>query len=451
MRLRTRIQLSTTVVLIVLLIVANTSIYFIFKNSAITSEINRLTNTSNNTVIELNKKSNLSMEQVLQAYLISNGMIRIVDQNNNPTIQVTTNKDKDYRNIPSKYDDDQFEEVIQYKDSMFVVVSIPTFNENGAIVNLQVVENVDILFGNINDLKWVFVYATVIVIIILFLTSRLLGRVITSPIQRLTQTMDLIEKDGSFEKILIMHEAKDELTEMAMTFNRMIKRLEKSYTKQEQFVSDASHELKTPLTVIDSYVKLLKRWGKDRPDILEEAIDSIASESSRMKYLTEQFLQLAKSEECIENEKNTVNIVPIVEETIHRLQQAYKHEIHLKNEQREIHMNIHEQSFVQLLIILLDNAKKYSDNQIKVELKEWKKGVSISVTDKGIGIPFEAQAHVFDRLYRVDKTRNRKTGGSGLGLSIAKRIVEHHDGDITLESVEGNGSTFTFTLPKLEV
>ncbi|MCM3653863.1 ATP-binding protein [Metabacillus litoralis] len=449
MRLRTRIQLSTTVVLIVLLIVANTSIYFIFKNSAITSEINRLTNTSNNTVIELNKKSNLSMEQVLQAYLISNGMIRIVDQNNNPTIQVTTNND--YRNIPSKYDDDQFEEVIQYKDSMFVVVSIPTFNENGAIVNLQVVENVDILFGNIIDLKWVFVYATVIVIIILFLTSRLLGRVITSPIQRLTQTMDLIEKDGSFEKILITHEAKDELTEMAMTFNRMIKRLEKSYTKQEQFVSDASHELKTPLTVIDSYVKLLKRWGKDRPDILEEAIDSIASESSRMKYLTEQFLQLAKSEECIENEKNTVNIVPIVEETIHRLQQAYKHEIHLKNEQHEIHMNIHEESFVQLLVILLDNAKKYSDNQIKVELKEWKKGVSISVTDKGIGIPFEAQAHVFDRLYRVDKTRNRKTGGSGLGLSIAKRIVEHHDGDITLESVEGNGSTFTFTLPKLEV
>jgi two-component system, OmpR family, sensor histidine kinase ArlS len=216
-------------------------------------------------------------------------------------------------------------------------------------------------------------------------------------------------------------------------------------------VSDASHELKTPLTVIDSYVKLLKRWGKERPDILEEAINTIASESSRMKYLTEQLLQLAKSEEIIENEKETVNIVPIVEKTIQRLQQAFQHEIHYKNEQCEIHMNIHEPSFVQLLVILLDNAKKYSDHHIRVEVKEWKETVSILVVDKGIGIPLEAQAQVFDRLYRVDKTRSRKTGGSGLGLSIAKRIVEQHDGDITLESVEGKGSTFTVTLPKLEV
>ncbi|WP_338448613.1 ATP-binding protein [Niallia oryzisoli] len=445
MRLRTRIQLSATVVLMVL-IIANTLIYFIFKNSVISSEINRLTNTTVNTVKELNTHSHLSMEQVLQAYLISDGMIRVVNSSHNPIIQAATNSD--YFKIPSKYDDDQFEEVVQYKDSMYVVVSIPTINENGEIVNLQVVENVDVLFGNINDLKWVFLYTTIIVIIILSLTSRLLVRMISFPIQRLTQTMNLIEKDGSFEKILVANDSKDELSEMAMTFNRMITKLEKSYLKQEQFVSDASHELKTPLTVIDSYVKILKRWGKERPDILEEAIDSIGSESSRMKYLTEQLLLLAKSEECIENEKLKTNIVPIVEKTIHRLQQAFKHEIYLKNEQREIHMNIHEPSFVQVLVILLDNAKKYSDDHIKVELKEWEESVSIKVTDKGIGIPFEAQAHVFDRLYRVDKTRSRKTGGSGLGLSIAKRIVEQHDGYINLESAEGYGATFTITLPK---
>jgi two-component system, OmpR family, sensor histidine kinase ArlS len=445
MRLRTRIQLSMAVVLMVL-ITANTSIYFIFKNSVITSEMNRLTNKTVNTLKELNTHSNLSMEQVLEAYLISNGMIRVVNSGHNPIIQVTTSND--YLNIPSKYDDDQFEEVVQYKDSMYVVVSIPTINENGAIVNLQIVENVDALFGNINELKWVFIYTTIIVIIIFSLTSRFLGRMISFPIKRLTQTMNVIEKDGSFEKILIAHHTKDELSEMAMTFNRMITRLEKSYLKQEQFVSDASHELKTPLTVIDSYVKILKRWGKERPDIVEEAIDSIGAESSRMKYLTEQLLLLAKSEECIENEKGKVNIVPIVEKTIHRLQQAFKHEIYLKNEQREIQMYIHEPSFVQVLVILLDNAKKYSDDDIKVELKEWEESVSIMVMDIGVGIPFEAQAHVFDRLYRVDKTRSRKTGGSGLGLSIAKRIVEQHNGHITLESVEGCGATFTVTLPK---
>ncbi|MBM7585486.1 signal transduction histidine kinase [Bacillus pakistanensis] len=449
MRLRRRIQLSTTVVLIMLLIAANTSIYFIFKNTTITSEINRLTNTLNNTVLQIHENPNSSMEQVLQAYLISDGMLRIVDRDNNSTIQVTRNKG--YQHIQRKYDDDQFEKVVRYKDSMFMVVSIPIINENGAIVNLQVVENVDVLFENINDLKWVLLYTTIIVIMILSLTSRFLGRWISFPIQRLTETMSVIEKEGSFENIAITHDTKDELTEMAMTFNRMIIRLEKSYSKQEQFVSNASHELKTPLTVIDSYVKLLKRWGKERPDILEEAINTISSESSRMKYLTEQLLQLATSEEIIENEKETVNIVPIIEKTIQRLQQAFQHEIHYKNEQSEIHINIHEQSFVQLLVILLDNAKKYSDDHIKVEVKDGKERVSIRVIDKGIGIPLEAQAHVFDRLYRVDKTRSRKTGGSGLGLSIAKRIVEQHEGVISLESDEGIGSTFTVTLPKLEV
>lgn len=448
MRLQTRIQLSTTVVLIVLLIVANTSIYFILKNSSISSEQNRLTIKSKHIVEELNKKPNVKMKEVLYAYLISDGMIRIVDRKSNPIIDAATNNE--YRNIESNFSNDQFEGEIQIKDSMFVITSIPTMNENGAIVNLQIIENVDVLFGNIRELKWVLVYTTIIVIIMLFITSGFLGRFILLPIQRLTKTMKAIEKNGSFEQISISNDTKDELNEMAKTFNRMITRLEDSYSKQEQFVSDASHELKTPLTVIDSYVNLLKRWGKERPEILEEGIDSIASESSRMKYLTEQFLQLAKSEELIENEKEIVNIVSIVEQTIQRLQQTFEHDIHFISEKNVIDMKIHEQSFVQLLVILLDNAKKYSDNDIKVELKEMEKNISLCVIDKGVGIPLEAKEHVFDRMYRVDKTRNRKTGGSGLGLSIAKRIVEQHGGDIFLESVEGSGSTFIVTLSKIE-
>ncbi|XEC96320.1 sensor histidine kinase [Paenibacillus tarimensis] len=451
MSLRTRIQLSVTVVLVVLLILANTSIYFIFENTTITSEQHRLTNTSINIVRELNKNSGGSMEQVLQAYLISNGMIRIVDHSNNPVIQVTTSNDNDYRNIQSRYEDDQFVGLLQYKASRFVNVSIPIINDNGDVVNLQVFENVDFLFDSINDLKWVLVVTSIIVISLLFVTSFFLGRVISLPIQRLTLTMKTIEEKGSFEQIAVPNVTKDELSEMARTFNRMIIKLKDSYMKQEQFVEDASHELKTPLTVINSYVKILQRWGKERPDILEEAIESIASESSRMKYLTEQLLQLAKSGEVIEFEKEVINIVPLVEKTIQRLQKAFKHNIHLRNEQRVMRMKIHEQSFIQLLVILLDNAKKYSDDDIEVELKETNEKVTVSVKDNGIGISPEARAHVFDRMYRVDKTRSRNTGGSGLGLAIAKRIVEWHDGEISLESVEGKGSIFTVTLPIREV
>ncbi|HZG73033.1 MAG TPA: HAMP domain-containing sensor histidine kinase [Chondromyces sp.] len=449
MRLQTRIQLSTTVVLIVLLIIANTSIYFIFKNTALTSEKNRLTMTSSNIMNEFHTNENISMEQVLQAYLISDGVIRMVDQNHEPIIEVKTNKD--YANIQSEFRNDQFDGVIPYKDSMFAFVSIPIIHENGVVVNLQVIENVDLLFSNIEDLKWVLVFATITVSIVLFATSGFLGRFITMPIQRLTRIMKKIEENSSYEQISISTQSKDELNEMAMTFNRMMAKLEQSYEKQEQFVADASHELKTPLTVIDSYVNLLKRWGKEKPDVLEEAIDSIASEASRMKYLTEQLLQLAKSEEVIKNEKEVVNVVSIMEKTIQRLQPTFKHPIYLKNAKPEIHIKLHEQSFTQLFIILLDNAKKYSDDDIQVELTEMENEISIRVIDKGVGIPLKSQAQVFDRLYRVDKARSRKTGGTGLGLSIAKRIVEQHGGSIHLKSEEGKGSTFTVMLPKEEV
>lgn len=450
MRLQTRIQLFTTVVLIVLLLAANTSIYFIFKNTTISSELNRLSIISHHIMEEMNEKPDVSLETMLQAYLLSDGLIRtVMEKDQNPSIQVFT--DNAYRKIPSDYYEKQFEGVIEYEGSKFAVVSIPAIGENGDIINLQLIENIDFLYENIQDLKWVLVMTTIVVIIILYVTSGFVGRLILLPIQRLTTTMNTIEKRGSFEKLAVAGESKDEMNKMAMTFNRMMTKLEDSYSKQEQFVSDASHELKTPLTVIDSYIKMLRRWGKERPEILEEAIHSIESESHRMKYLTEQLLQLAKVEEGMEYEKEVVDIAAIVRSTIQRLQATFRHTIHFVNTAGYSYVKIHEQSFVQLLVILLDNANKYSDDDITVEMTESNGFVRIAVKDKGAGIPKDAQAFVFDRMFRVDKTRNRKTGGTGLGLAIAKKIAEQHDGKITLESEEGKGSEFIVILPKLEV
>lgn len=450
MRLQTRIQLFTTVVLIVLLLAANTSIYFIFKNTTISSELNRLSNISHNILIEMNEKPDVSMESMLQAYLLSDGLIRtMAEKDKDPSIQVFT--DNAYREIPPNYYEEQFEGVIEYEGSMFVIISFPAIGENGDIINLQLIENIDFLYENIHDLKWVLLMTTIVVIIILYVTSGFVGRLILLPIQRLTTTMNTIETRGSFEKLAVAGESKDEMNKMAMTFNRMMTKLEDSYLKQEQFVSDASHELKTPLTVIDSYIKMLKRWGKERPEILEEAIHSIESESRRMKYLTEQLLQLAKVEEGMEYEKEVVDMAAIVKSTIQRLQPTFHHTIHFVNTAGYSYVKIHEQSFVQLLVILLDNANKYSDDDITVEMTESNGFVRITVKDRGAGIPKDAQAFVFDRMFRVDKTRNRKTGGTGLGLAIAKKIAEQHDGKITLESEEGKGSEFIVILPKLEV
>ncbi|KGX87368.1 HAMP domain-containing sensor histidine kinase [Pontibacillus litoralis] len=448
MKLRTRIQLLTTVVLMVLLLIANTSIYFIFKNQTIDSEQRRLTNTANNIIMEMTEQQNVPMEQVLRAYIVNDGVLRIVDEEQKaPIVQVAA--DKRYRGMEVSYTNNQIDEVFEYNGSWFVGISIPMIsNETGEIVNLQVIENINMLYGNMQDLKWVLIITTTIVIIILFITSRFLGKVITLPIYRLTKTMKTIENQGSFEHITVDNDLKDELSEMARTFNRMMTRLEESYERQEQFVSDASHELRTPLTVIDSYVKLLNRWGKERPDILEEAIQAIGSESVRMKYLTEQLLLLAKAEETKEEQKEVIDIAANLNNMVKRLQRAFPQKIIFHHEMDSCYLKVHEPSFEQLMIILLDNAKKYSEETITLQMVEEEQVVRIDVIDKGIGIPEEAQSHVFSRMYRVDKARSRKTGGSGLGLSIAKRIVDRHNGTISVKSKEGVGSTFTVTLPK---
>lgn len=450
MSLKTRIQLSTTVLLIGLLLIANTSIYFNFKSTSIESEQSRLVHTATNIIEELHKYKDSTMEQVLHSFQISDGIINIIDHNNEPLHQITANK-MTYRAIKSEFSSDQYEDVLTFKDSKFIVVSIPIINENGDIINLQIIENVDLLFSNITDLKGVLIFTSVVVITMLFMAGWILGGVISRPIQRLIRTMKTIEEKESYEQITITRNKKDELNQLATTFNLMIAKLEDSYMKQEQFVSDASHELKTPLTVIAGYIKLLKRWGTKRPEVMMEAVNSIESESNRMKYLTEQLLQLAAAEEISFDKKEPINIMQIVDHTIKRIRPMYKNNINFLNSSSDLYVNMDEQSFVQVLVILLDNANKYSNDLIKVELMEEKDLIKVKISDRGKGIPKKEQAYIFDRMYRVDKTRNRKTGGTGLGLPIAKRIVEKYGGSITLESVEEVGSTFIIVLPKKEV
>lgn len=449
MSLRTRIQLSITVLLVILLLIANTTIYLMFKNASIESEQEILYNTTGNIIEELNEEKSGTTEEVLRAYLISDGIIRLVNQEGKPYFQPT--RENSYRNIVTTFQNAQYEDVLTYNGSKFVMVSTPIIDDNGSIVNLQIIKNADTMFANLRDLKGVLIFTSLIVVGILCIAGWLLGGVITRPIQRFIRTMKTIEEEESYQQIEITKSKRDELNQLGMTFNSMMRKLEDSYSKQEQFVSDASHELKTPLTVISGYVSLLKRWGSTRPEVLEEAISSIESESARMKYLTEQLLQLASAEKLGAFEKEQMNIVPVVQSTIERLRPMYANEISWSTDTQQVFVEIHEQSFVQLLIVLLDNANKYSNDVIQVKLEEREEQVTLSIIDKGPGIPAEAQPYIFDRMYRVDKNRSRKTGGTGLGLSIAKRISEQHGGFISLISKEGQGTTFIVNLPKLEV
>ncbi|KZN99315.1 hypothetical protein A4244_05610 [Bacillus badius] len=257
--------------------------------------------------------------------------------------------------------------------------------------------------------------------------------------------MDNIQKYGLFEKIQLPQKKHDEIFQLADNFNRMIDYLEEIFQKQEQFISDASHELKTPLTVIENYASMLNRWGKDNPDLLNEGIETIQDESKRIKNMVEQLLDLAAiNKQPFEIE--VINITELCKQTAKRLEVATNRSIRVINDSKSILGLSNKEKFVQILFILLDNALKYSQKEVTVKVSQNEDRAVIQIMDQGIGIPENDIPRLFERFYRVDKSRTRATGGRGLGLAIAYSLIKQSDGFISIESELNKGTIVTVTL-----
>jgi signal transduction histidine kinase len=252
-------------------------------------------------------------------------------------------------------------------------------------------------------------------------------------------------KQLEWQKIDVQNRSRDELYQMELTFNEMIDHLKENYQKQEQFVSDASHEMNTPISIVKSYAQLLKRRGKERPELFDEAIDAIDSEADRMQLLVEQMLLLAKNQ--VETVRKNIEITELCEAVRKTFIGAYAREINMKSFDYSIVVHGNEDQLKQVIYILLDNALKYSDEKVELEISQQDKLAIIKITDFGSGISPADLKRVFDRFYRIDKARSRKTGGTGLGLSIAKAIVNNHDGKLSVSSEIEFGTTFTIYLP----
>ncbi|ADQ15171.1 sensor histidine kinase [Halanaerobium hydrogeniformans] len=271
-----------------------------------------------------------------------------------------------------------------------------------------------------------------------------------SPINKITETAREISFND-IDRRLSVKGPDDELKKLALTFNSMLDRLERAFKKQKQFVSDASHELRTPISVIKGYVDLLNRWGKEKPKVRDEAIKAIKKETENMKQLMENLLLLARGDdsELIKNEE-LFNLNNLIKEIIKEFK-LLKDDIEINfQEKAEINFWGDKNLFKQLIRIFIDNSIKFTSNSENIKLMIDKTETSnciISIEDKGQGIAAEDLPHVFDRFYQADKSRTRKKEGSGLGLAIAKEIVDSYNGEIDVESTEGEGTTFRIYLP----
>lgn len=449
MRLSTRISWLTSGWLIILLLIVNTGIYFLFEHRTKEAELDRVSQQGQliAEVVQSSRSPLISQAELLTSYLPSNGMIRIIRDDDR--IAMTTTKHRELSQLPAQYSTSQSSRQVRFSGQRIAVATLPIIWEDGTVVTIEYSEYMDTFESTLKTLRIVLLLASFIVIIPAVIASRILSQFLLKPIQSFIQTMEKIRKSGAFVRIKGTDDPKDELDQMGQTFNRMIDLLEDNYRKQEQFVSDASHELKTPLTVIESYARLLKRWGMSDPERLNEGVEAIYEESQRMKSLTEQMLLLAKGEqEASFIKTEAVPIIEITRAVAHKLSTAYQRSI-LVNGEDEVYVESSQDDIKQLMFILIENGLKYSDDQIDVTFKNDSKEqhLMIYVRDYGVGIAKEDQESIFERFVRVDKARSRQTGGSGLGLAIAKSIVRRHNGTIMVESEEGEGATFIVEFP----
>lgn len=451
MTLSSRITLFSTGLVAVLVLLVNVSVYALFKANLTDGELERVSTqvTSIATALEDARVNPEAQQQYMNAYAPGEGMLRLIDEQGN--VLVTITKDQDLLDLPSTFSIGEAAELTPIGEERYATASTPLIWNDGQIVTLELTERLEHLDQTLPLLRVILIAASLIVLVPTFLASQALGRFIRKPIRSLATTMNDIRNQGTLKKVTeVPTNQQDELTDLSHTFNHMIDLLQQNVDQQQQFVSDASHELKTPLTVIESYARMLERWGKNDPTMIDEAVDAILSESGRMKGLTEQMLLLANGETPA-HEKQVLQLERLVLEAAEQMSVATNRPIEVNGAKQSFYVNGSIHLLKQLFFILLDNGIKYSEDPLVFKLAPHGTDYcTVAIEDKGIGIKDAEHTAVFERFYRVDKARTRETGGSGLGLSIASKIVAEHHGTLTLKSSEGQGSTFTVTLPIAE-
>lgn len=342
----------------------------------------------------------------------------------------------------------RFREVV-HGDTLLRVLSVPLGYGGNQIAVMQVAVPLDSIESARRYLLYVlfviWLYGVIIVGFALYLT---LGRAL-EPLKSIVETAEQINRaDDLSRRIPLQGFEEGEIGSLIQTFNRTLERLEVLFTSQQRFLADVSHELRTPLTVIKGNVDLMRRMKQ----FDAESLSSIDQEAGRLTRLVGGLLMLAQAESGnLPLNFRPVELDILITEVFQEMRviAGGKVRVHL-NEIDQIQVNGDRDRLKQVLINLVANAIQYTPQGGDVFLSLAKVGdqARIICRDTGPGIPSDDLPNIFERFYRAEKSRTRgKSTGFGLGLSITKWIVEHHNGRIEVDSKEGQGTTFAIWLP----
>jgi signal transduction histidine kinase len=245
----------------------------------------------------------------------------------------------------------------------------------------------------------------------------------------------------------------DEIGRLAATFDAMLDRLQDAFARERQFISDASHELKTPLTVINANAQLIRRWGEKDPHVTADSLTAIIDESTRLAEMVGGMLTLSKAASGDRIPQEPIGLEPIITEVVASLRErAEAKGLALRAELGDTRTKIMGDAPLirQLITNLVDNAIKFTESgEIVVGVARTATRALVEVRDTGVGIAAETADRLFDRFFRGDESHSRAVDGTGLGLAIVRSIAQVHGGNVTAHPGVHGGSTFSVELPLL--
>lgn len=369
---------------------------------------------------------------------------------------------------------DHFYTIKDNNNVPFLVYSTPLETDPfGVIGAVQIVQPIDSVESTLNQVSRYLILGTALSLVLAAIVGALLAHRALAPIGAIASTANSITQTRDLARRLNITEQISEVGQLSGTFNDMLDRIQKLFDTQERLIADVSHELRTPLTTIQGNIELLQRMAtmpaaasgaesqsmlaQQRAELLQETLVEVEHETNRMGRMISDLLLLAQADSgALQLQWNRVEMDTMLLDVYRQTRRLA--ELRKGANSLEIRIGSEDQAMVwgdaerlrQILLNLADNAIKYtpSGGMITLSLTNEDGWVKIVVSDTGIGIAPEHQAHIFDRFYRTDKARSRELGGSGLGLSIVQWIAQAHHGRVTVESKLQKGSTFTLWLPE---
>jgi signal transduction histidine kinase len=331
------------------------------------------------------------------------------------------------------------------------ISTVSPIRMDGKIIGyVYMFKNTDSIQNMIYKLKHHFIMVGILSVCLTIITIALLSRFITIPLIRMKMATEKLSK-GDFS-VRLQVKGEDELAELGKAIQTLARDLEYLKKERNEFLASISHELRTPLTYVKGYADIARR-----PNIEEEErnryLSIIYEEAEHMQKLVKDLFELAKMDQhSFQIHKEPANLCSFFKKLYDKMHPAFQVKkmslVYQCDENITVHID--QKRFEQVMINLLDNALKYSDQgtTVSIDVKAEKKKMMMIVSDEGGGIPEEDLPYIFERFYRVDKSRSRNRGGTGLGLAIAKEIVEAHGGSIYAVSDYGKGTNIIITLPE---